>query len=194
VTALVRAGVALHVAHTNAAVARPGVSDALASLLGLEDTCPLRPLAGDALDKIVVFVPHDAVDEVVDAMAAAGAGRLGDYERAAFASEGVGTFRPMPGARPTIGRVGDIERVPETRLEMVARPSDVAAVVAALRAAHPYEEPAFDVLLTAGVRRAGGRGASAYGAPWVTSGERVASAPRSRVSRCATCGTTTRAV
>jgi dinuclear metal center YbgI/SA1388 family protein len=148
VTALVRASVALYVAHTNADVARPGVSDALAELLGIEDTRPLRPIADAALDKVVVFVPHDAVDGVVDAMASAGAGRLGDYERAAFLSEGTGTFRPLPGAKPAVGHIGAIERVGETRLEMVAPPSRVAAVIAALRAAHPYEEPAFDVLLT----------------------------------------------
>jgi dinuclear metal center YbgI/SA1388 family protein len=148
VSALVSAGIALHVAHTNADVARPGVSDALAARLGVEDTRPLRPITDESLDKVVVFVPHDAVDAVVDAMAAAGAGRLGDYERAAFASDGVGTFRPLPGANPTIGRVGDIERVPETRLEMAVPASRVEAVVAALRASHPYEEPAFDVLLT----------------------------------------------
>jgi len=148
VTALVRAGVALHVAHTNADVARPGVSDALAELLGIGDTRPLRPMAAAELDKVVVFVPHDAVEAVVDAMASAGAGRLGDYERAAFFSDGTGTFRPLPGANPAVGRVGAIERVGETRLEMVAPPARVADVVAALRAAHPYEEPAFDVLLT----------------------------------------------
>lgn len=146
VTALVRAGIALHVAHTNADVARPGVSDALAAALLVQDTRPLRPIADDALDKVVVFVPRDAVEAVVDAMASAGAGRLGDYERAAFESEGIGTFRPLPGADPALGRIGDVERVPETRLEMVAPPGRVAGVVAALRAAHPYEEPAFDVL------------------------------------------------
>lgn len=148
VSALVRAGIALHVAHTNADVANPGVSDALAAAIGLEDADPLLPSAGEALDKIVVFVPTESVERVIDAMAAAGAGRLGDYERAAFASVGVGTFRPMPGAAPAIGQVGDIARVPETRLEMVAPPGTVPAVVSALRAAHPYEEPAFDVVPT----------------------------------------------
>jgi dinuclear metal center YbgI/SA1388 family protein len=148
VSTLVRAGIALQVAHTNADVARPGVSDALADLLGLDNTRPVRPIANAALDKVVVFVPADAVEAVVDAMASAGAGRLGDYERAAFMSDGTGTFLPLPGATPTVGQVGAVERVGETRLEMVAPPARVAAVVEALRAAHPYEEPAFDVLLT----------------------------------------------
>jgi dinuclear metal center YbgI/SA1388 family protein len=179
VTALVRAGIALYVAHTNADVARPGVSDALATLLGVEDTRPIRPIAAGSLDKVVVFVPHDAVEVVVDAMAAAGAGRLGDYERAAFASEGVGTFRPLPGANPTVGRVGDVERVAETRLEMVAPPPLVGAAVAAMRAAHPYEEPAFDVLPTralAGSQGLGRVGRLAIPETLRAFGERVAAA------------------
>jgi dinuclear metal center YbgI/SA1388 family protein len=179
VTTLVRAGIALQVAHTNADVARPGVSDALADLLGIEHTRPLRPIADAALDKVVVFVPQEAVEAVVDAMASAGAGRLGDYERAAFMSEGTGTFLPLPGATPTVGRVGAVERVGETRLEMVAPPARVAEVVEALRAAHPYEEPAFDVLLTRPVL--GDRGLGRVGqlaAPETLRafGERVASA------------------
>jgi dinuclear metal center YbgI/SA1388 family protein len=179
VTRLVRAGIALQVAHTNADVARPGVSDALCDVLGIGDTRSLRPIAEATLDKVVVFVPADAVESVVDAMAAAGAGRIGDYERAAFMSEGTGTFRPLPGATPTVGRVGAVERVGETRLEMVAPPARVAAVVEALRAAHPYEEPAFDVLRTRPVP--GDRGLGRVGnlaAPETLRafGERVASA------------------
>jgi dinuclear metal center YbgI/SA1388 family protein len=179
VSALVRAGIALHVAHTNADVSRPGVSDALAALLGVGDTSPLRPIAEEGLDKVVVFVPQDAVEAVLDAMASAGAGRLGDYERAAFASEGIGTFRPLPGANPTVGRVGDIERVPEARLETVVPASRVAAVVAAMRAAHPYEEPAFDVLLTRpapGARGLGRVGQLATPETLRAFGERVAAA------------------
>lgn len=147
-TALVRNGVALHVAHTNADVASPGVSDALAGVLGLQDLRPLQALPGDAIDKIVVFVPREAAEKVLDAMTEAGAGRLGDYERAAWTTDGTGTFRPMPGARPAVGAVGVSEQVAEMRVEMVLPPQRRTAVIAALRAAHPYEEPAFDVLAT----------------------------------------------
>jgi dinuclear metal center YbgI/SA1388 family protein len=148
VTALIRAGLALHVAHTNADVASPGVSDALATAIGLQDLRPLQPSAGDVLEKVVVFVPHADVDRVIDAMAAAGAGRLGDYERAAWSCDGVGTFRPLEGARPTVGEVGAVEHVTEARIEMVTSPSRRTDVIIALRAAHPYEEPAFDVVPT----------------------------------------------
>jgi dinuclear metal center YbgI/SA1388 family protein len=146
VTTLVRAGVALHVAHTNADVADPGVSDALAGVLGLTELRPLQPSAAEALDKLVTFVPEADAERVVDALAAAGAGRLGDYERCAFTSSGTGTFTPLAGASPVVGEVGTRAQVAETRIEMVLARSRRTAVVAALRAAHPYEEPAFDLL------------------------------------------------
>ena len=148
VTALVRGGIALHVSHTNADVARPGVSDALATALGLQELRPLRsagPGPGE-LDKIVTFVPHADAERVMDALAEAGAGRLGDYARCAWTTRGTGTFVPLPGANPAVGTVGSTERVDETRIEMVLQRARRTAVVAALRAAHPYEEPAFDVL------------------------------------------------
>lgn len=147
VTALVRGGIALHVAHTNADVADPGVSDALAIALGLTQLRPLRPSApAGELDKVVTFVPHEDADRVIDALAAAGAGELGDYARCAWTTQGLGTFLPLPGAQPAVGEVGTAERVAETRIEMVLRRDRRTAVIAALKAAHPYEEPAYDVL------------------------------------------------
>jgi hypothetical protein len=95
--------------------------------------------------KLVVFVPPEALDAVRDAVFAAGAGRIGEYERCSWYAQGVGTFRALPGASPTVGHVGEEERVPELRLETVFPEEAHDAVVAAVRAAHPYEEPAFDV-------------------------------------------------
>jgi putative NIF3 family GTP cyclohydrolase 1 type 2 len=143
---LIRAGSAHFVAHTNADVAAPGVSDALAERLGLRELRPLSPQDDPAFAKLVVFVPSDSAAALVDALAAAGAGRLGDYDRCAWMSEGVGTFRPLAGANPTIGTVGVPAEVPETRVEMIVRAADQRAVLSALRGAHPYEEPAFDLL------------------------------------------------
>jgi dinuclear metal center YbgI/SA1388 family protein len=142
---LIRAGAGLHVAHTNADHAKPGVSDALAAALGLNDLRPLDALPAPALDKIVTFVPEPDAEKILDALAAAGAGELGDYTRCAWTSSGIGTFLPRAGAQPTIGEVGEVTRVDETRIEMVLARSRRFDVVAALRAAHPYEEPAFDV-------------------------------------------------
>jgi dinuclear metal center YbgI/SA1388 family protein len=145
VHALVRAGCALHVAHTNADVADPGVSDALAARFALRDLRPLQPRPVH-LDKLVVFVPDEAVERVLDAVTAAGAGRLGDYERCAWSTTGTGTFRPLPGAHPTTGEVGRVERVAEHRLEVVLPRALRRGVVQAMAGAHPYEEPAYDVL------------------------------------------------
>src|SRR5438093_12950009 len=97
--------------------------------------------------KLVVFVPGEALDAVRDAVFAAGAGRIGDYERCSWYTGGTGTFRPLPGASPTVGAVGEEEHVPELRLEAVFPADRRDEVIAALRAAHPYEEPAFDVYL-----------------------------------------------
>ncbi len=143
---LVRAGVALHVAHTNADAAQDGVAHALAEAVGLVDLEPLVALPGEPRDKHVVFVPEAQAQAVLDAMADAGAGRLGEYSRAAWLGPGTGTFLPGPGARPAIGTPGVVERVMETRVEMVAPRRLRAAVVAAMRAVHPYEEPAADVV------------------------------------------------
>lgn len=143
---LITSGIGLHVAHTNADRAAPGVSDALGAALGLTGLRPLVPDAPDPRDKVVVFVPREDTDALVDALAAAGAGAIGDYSRCAYRMDGTGTFRPEPGATPAIGQVGRVETVPETRVEMVLPRSRRTAVVAALRAAHPYEEPAFDLI------------------------------------------------
>jgi hypothetical protein len=95
--------------------------------------------------KLVVFVPAEALDVVRDAVFEAGAGRIGDYERCSWYAEGTGTFFGGDGADPTIGEPGREERVAELRLETVFPEEHHDEVVAALRRAHPYEEPAFDV-------------------------------------------------
>ncbi len=151
VAELIRGGCGLFTAHTNADVARPGVSDALADLLGVRDTVPVAPLAssaqpGEPLDKLVVFVPGPDRPALFKALAAAGAGSFGDYDRCGFWSAGTGTFRPLAGAHPAIGEVGGVSEVAEDRLEMVFARRLRLPVVAALRSAHPYEEPAFDVI------------------------------------------------
>jgi dinuclear metal center YbgI/SA1388 family protein len=147
---LLRAGVALLTAHTNADVPADGVNESLARAVGVVD--PQVVLGDqDPLDKIVVFVPHDHTEAVRGALVGAGAGALGDYDSATFTSTGDGRFRPLHGASPAIGSVGDLEVVPESRVESVFPRSRRRAVVDAMRAAHPYEEPAYDVLELADV-------------------------------------------
>ena len=95
--------------------------------------------------KLVVFVPAAALDAVRDAVFAAGAGRIGDYERCSWYAEGTGTFLGGDATSPAVGEPGREERVPELRLETVFPAQRQDEVVAALRRAHPYEEPAFDI-------------------------------------------------
>lgn len=142
---LVGAGCALLTAHTNADHAAGGVSDALALAVGLRDREPIVPGEAEARDKIVVFAPVEAADAVRAALAAAGAGRIGDYDHASFTGLGEGRFRPRPGASPAIGSVGRHETVPEVRIEALLPRSRRRAVVGSVVAAHPYEEPAYDV-------------------------------------------------
>lgn len=146
---LIRGGCALYSAHTNADRADPGVSDALAGALGLVDTRPLIPIPDTVTDKWVVMVPTTDTARVRAALFDAGAGELGDYRECSWTVTGEGQFHPLAGANPTLGAVGHLESVVEDRVEVIAPRSARSAVLRALRAAHPYEEPAFDVFETA---------------------------------------------
>jgi hypothetical protein len=95
--------------------------------------------------KLVVFVPRESLDPVREAVFAAGAGRIGHYERCSWYTEGTGTFLGGESTSPSVGQPGREERVAELRLETVYPANREADVVAALHRAHPYEEPAFDL-------------------------------------------------
>jgi dinuclear metal center YbgI/SA1388 family protein len=143
------ARVAVAAAHTNLDVARDGAgtSDPVARVLGLTDTRPLTTeLRDDQRVKLVTFVPPEALDAVLDAVSDAGAGRIGDYERCAFRVAGTGTFRPLAGADPYSGTVGEVAEEDELRVEIELPRRRTGAVVRALLAAHPYDEVAYDLL------------------------------------------------
>ncbi|MBF6299610.1 Nif3-like dinuclear metal center hexameric protein [Nocardia amamiensis] len=139
---LIRSGCALFTAHTNADSADPGVSDALAAALGLTVTGPLDAKPQSAVDNWVVQVPRTHTDAVLAALFAAGAGGGGNYRDCALRVPATGQFRPMAegGAAP-----GELQRVEEDRLEVVAPPAARSAVLAALFTAHPYEDPAYHI-------------------------------------------------
>ena len=139
-------GCALFTAHTNADAPAGGVSESLALALSLEEIRPLEADPTPPLDKIVVFAPTEAADGVRAALAAAGAGRIGDYDQASFSSPGEGRFRPLDGATPAVGEVGRPEVVDEVRIETVCPRHLRGAAVEAMLLAHPYEEPAYDVI------------------------------------------------
>jgi dinuclear metal center YbgI/SA1388 family protein len=143
--ALARAGVAVYSPHTAFDNAAGGINDLLARRLGLTSVGPLRRRDGARQSKIVVFVPDKDLGAVSDAVFAAGSGHIGAYSECSFRLAGTGTFFGSEAAKPTVGRKGRREEVSEWRLEVVCPETAVPAVVAAMRKAHSYEEPAFDV-------------------------------------------------
>lgn len=191
-------------AHTNADAPAGGVSESMALALGLQGTKPLEADA-DELDKVVTFVPRKHAERLRTALAAAGAGRLGDYDSCSFSVDGEGRFRPLEGADPHIGSVGRLETVGETRVEVVVDRARRGAVIEALRAVHPYEEPAFDVVELAPIPSRD-RGSGRIGRldepttladfarrvaerlPATAHGVRVAGDPAARVETVALCG------
>ncbi|MCU1644633.1 MAG: cyclohydrolase 1 type 2 like protein [Nocardia sp.] len=201
---LIRSGCALFTAHTNADSADPGVSDALAAAIGLTVTGPLEPKPLAALDTWVVMVPTSHAESVLDALFAAGAGATGNYRDSAWRAEGIGQFRPMEGANPTLGAISELHSSEGYRLEVVAPPARRTAVLAALRASHPYEEPAYDVTeraklpSTLGIGRVGELAAPETlreftarvraGLPATTWGVRAAGDPDRIIRTVAVCG------
>ena len=140
-------------AHTNYDVAADGVNYALASALGLENIRTMKRYLTRYGYKVAVFVPKDSADAVAEAMARAGAGALGNYTDCAFLTEGKGQFRPREGARPAVGEIGALERVDEVRVEMICGEENLSAAVAAMKEAHPYEEPAYDIFENRGIEK-----------------------------------------
>ena len=144
----IRRGVALYSPHTALDVVDGGTNDMLADMLGLpKERSPLRLTQSKASQlKLVTFVPEKDADRVSQALFEAGAGRIGAYTRCSFQTKGTGTFFGEEGkTHPTVGESGRLERADELRVETVVPMSKVDAVIRALRKAHPYEEPAFDL-------------------------------------------------
>jgi dinuclear metal center YbgI/SA1388 family protein len=145
---LVKADIAVFSIHTALDAVIGGVNDGLAEIVGIVDGKPI----GDYVEspqgnnyKLVVFVPIESAAKVSNAVFAAGAGAIGNYSNCGFTAEGTGTFLPLAGARPAIGKKGRIEAVPEIRFETIVPAEKLDNCIAAMKKAHPYEEPAFDV-------------------------------------------------
>lgn len=143
--ALITAGIGLAVTHTDFDAAPGGTADSLAEELGLAAVEPFGPITGRDQVKVVTFVPEESVEAVVEAMAVAGGGRIGNYDTCSFRVAGKGTFRAGEGADPVTGEAGRFNTEHEIRVEMLAPKGRHDGVIAALVRAHPYEEPAFDV-------------------------------------------------
>ncbi len=145
---LIQAGIAVHSPHTAADAATGGVNDWLADGLGpgtREAIHPAEILPSSERFKIVTFAPTAAFDDVRSALAAAGAGHIGDYDTCATEVPVTGLFRGGENTNPVVGKRGRLERVEETRLEMVCGSAALGAAIEALRSTHPYEEPPIEV-------------------------------------------------
>ncbi len=145
---LIRSGIAVFSMHTALDTAIGGVNDGLAEIIGIQDAEPI----GDYVDnpapdnyKLIVFVPVKSLAKVSNAVFAAGAGAIGNYSHCGFSAEGTGTFLPLEGAKPAIGTKGKWEKVQEMRFESIVPAEKLDNVIAAMKKAHPYETPAFDV-------------------------------------------------
>lgn len=155
---LIRAGVAVYSPHTAFDNTRGGINESLAGRLGLVELTPLRDREGPRQCKIVVFVPEADLGKVSDALFAAGAGHIGQYSQCSFRLAGTGTFFGSENTNPTVGVKGRREEASEWRLEVVCPEGRVAAAVEALRRAHSYEEPAYDVYPLKPEKSGGGEG------------------------------------
>jgi len=146
----IRRGVAIYSPHTALDVAEGGTNDVLADAVGLMERAPLKLAEVKATQyKLVVFTPQDALEKVSEALFEAGAGRIGKYSSCSFRTAGTGTFFGEEGTNPAVGESCKLEQAQEVRLETVVPIARIEQVVRALRKAHPYEEPAFDLNLLA---------------------------------------------
>ena len=142
---LIKNDIAVYAAHTNLDVADGGVNDLLADALQLENRQILEKTYKENLMKLAVFVPDEYAEKVRLALAKAGAGSIGNYDSCSFSTNGQGRFRPVEGADPFIGDIGEMETTDEEKLEVVFTQSIKNKVLKAMLNAHPYEEPAYDL-------------------------------------------------
>jgi dinuclear metal center YbgI/SA1388 family protein len=145
----IKSDIAVFSIHTALDAAVGGVNDGLAQIIGIENAEPIgdfvtAPFAENY--KLVVFVPVKSLEKVSNAVFKAGAGAIGNYRNCGFGTAGEGSFLPLEGAHPAIGKKGNLERVSEIRFETIVPSEKIDAVVAAMKKAHPYEMPAYDVI------------------------------------------------
>jgi dinuclear metal center YbgI/SA1388 family protein len=138
--------IGLYAIHTNLDNVKNGVSFKIAEKLSLLNPQILAPKTG-LLKKLITFVPQANKDAVLAALYSSGAGTIGNYSHCSFQLEGTGTFMPNENASPHIGKANEPEYVAEARIEVIFPGHIQKKIVQALRSSHPYEEPAFDIIL-----------------------------------------------
>jgi dinuclear metal center YbgI/SA1388 family protein len=142
---LIKHDIAVYASHTNLDITDGGMNDWMAEALQLNAVSPMQEQDAEKLYKLVVFVPVDHHERVLQAIFEAGAGWIGNYSHCSFNIEGTGTFLPQEGTDPYIGQAGKLERVQEIRIETIVPERVRKLVVQAMLKAHPYEEVAYDL-------------------------------------------------
>lgn len=170
---LVQHGISLYAAHTNLDQAAGMTNDSLAAAAGLGEHEVLQRVGEERDLKLVVFVPRGHEEAVLDALAREGAGHVGNYSHCTYQTPGTGTFLPLAGSNPFLGRQGELERAEEIRLETIVAESKARRAVEAMLQAHPYEEVAYDLYPLANPGRQRGHGRIGRLAQPVTLGEMV---------------------
>ena len=150
--------IAIYAIHTNLDNVVGGVNFHIAERLGLENIKILAPKK-QILKKLVTFCPKNATEDVLTALAQAGAGQIGDYADCSFVSEGIGRFMPLEGTKPFIGEINTLEKVEENKIEVIFPSALENKVMRALREAHPYEEVSYDIFLLENSNQEVGAGA-----------------------------------
>jgi len=148
VIAAIKNDIALYAIHTNLDNVQHGVNAAIADKLGLINRSVLLPKAG-TLKKLFTFVPASHAEQVRNAVFTAGAGSIGNYSECSFNTEGKGTFKANDTAKPYVGSVGERHQEDEVRIEVIFPAYNESSIIEALRAAHPYEEVAYDIVFLA---------------------------------------------
>jgi len=157
IIAAIRNDIAIYAIHTNLDNVLHGVNGRMAAMLGLEKTAVLAPKEG-TLRKLFTFAPADRAAEVREALFVAGAGHIGNYSECSFNSDGTGTFTAGEGTDPYVGKTGQQHHERETRIEVIYPVHLENRIVSALKWAHPYEEPAYDLVPLANTHAATGAG------------------------------------
>lgn len=139
--------IAVYAAHTNLDVAPGGVNDLLADALQLQNRQILEPSYEEKVMKLAVFVPVNEANQMREALAKVGAGRIGNYEACSYTVAGEGRFRALEGANPTVGEVGTLHVEQEEKIEVVFPQSIQNKVLKAMLNTHSYEEPAYDLFM-----------------------------------------------
>lgn len=159
---LLKNNIAVFTAHTNMDIIENGLNDWFCEELSIENTTFLTKTHSISYKKLIVFVPVVNAPQVREALAKAGAGSIGDYQNTSFSSVGTGRFTPIKGAKPVIGQLNQEEAVQEVKLEVIFLETLQKQVLEAMKVAHPYEEPVYDLFVIENFKKEYGLGRIGY--------------------------------